>query len=191
VELTEAHDALLFLDEAHGIGVLGEHGMGLADALGLQRRIAFQMGTLSKAIGLSGGYVAASREWIDLFVNRARSFVFSTAPPPAVAHAAIASLAIISSAEGAALREQLFRNIGTLKDHPTPIVPHVLGSNADALAASARLEADGLLVPAIRYPTVPRGTARLRASLSAAHPPEAVQQLVASISALANAPHRS
>lgn len=191
VELTEAHDALLFLDEAHGIGVLGEHGMGLTDALELQGRIAFQMGTLSKAIGLSGGYVAASREWIDLFVNRARSFIFSTAPPPAVAHAAIASLAIISSAEGAALREQLFRNIGTLKDHPTPIVPHVLGSNADALAASARLEADGLLVPAIRYPTVPRGTARLRASLSAAHPPEAVQQLVASISALANAPHRS
>jgi len=191
VKLTEKHDALLFLDEAHGIGVLGEHGMGLADALGLQRRIAFQMGTLSKAVGLSGGYLAASREWIDLFINRARSFVFSTAPPPAVAHAAIASLAVISSEEGAALREKLFRNIRTLADHPSPIVPHILGSNADALAASAQLESNSLLVPAIRYPTVPRGTARLRASLSAAHPAEAVGLLVASISALANAPERS
>jgi 8-amino-7-oxononanoate synthase len=191
VDLTESNNALLFLDEAHGIGVLGHHGMGLADALGLQHRIAFQMGTLSKAVGLSGGYIAASRAWIDLFINRARSFVFSTAPPPAIAHAALASLAIIQSPEGAALRETLFTNVRLFKNHPSPIVPHILGNNTDTLAAAARLEAVGLLVPAIRFPTVPRGTARLRASISAAHPPEAVELLARSISALANAPVRS
>jgi 8-amino-7-oxononanoate synthase len=190
VDLTESNSALLFLDEAHGIGVLGHHGMGLADALGLQHRIAFQMGTLSKAVGLSGGYLAASRDWIQLFVNRARSFVFSTAPPPALAHAALASLEIIRS-EGRALREKLFANIRLLKDHPTPIIPHLLGNNAEALAAASELEDAGLLVPAIRFPTVPRGTARLRASISAAHPPEAVRLLARSISALANAGARS
>ncbi|HSP41817.1 MAG TPA: 8-amino-7-oxononanoate synthase, partial [Luteolibacter sp.] len=89
VELVESHGALLLLDEAHGFGVLGEHGMGLAEQENLQRRVTFQMGTLSKAAGLSGGYVAASRAWIDLLVNRARSFIYTTAPPPALAHAAI------------------------------------------------------------------------------------------------------
>ena len=82
VNLTEAHDALLLLDEAHGFGVLGEHGMGLAEQENLQHRLTFQMGTLSKAAGLSGGYLAASRDWIDLLTNRARSFIYSTAPPP-------------------------------------------------------------------------------------------------------------
>ena len=191
VELTEAHGALLFLDEAHAIGVLGDHGMGLADALGLQHRIAFQMGTLSKAVGLAGGYLAASREWVDLFVNRARAFVFSTAPPPALAHAALTSLRIIGSPDGALLRQTLFANIQRLADHPSPIIPHVLGSNADALAASSYLEDFGFLVPAIRYPTVPRGTARLRASVSAAHPAAAVWQLKEAISTLAKPATRS
>ncbi len=191
VDLTESNNALLFLDEAHAVGVLGEHGMGLADALGLQQRIAFQMGTLSKAVGLSGGYIAASRAWIDLFINRARSFIFSTAPPPALAHAACASLELISSAEGAELRHRLFSNIRLLADHPSPIIPHILGGNAEALSASATLEAGGFLVPAIRFPTVPRGTARLRVSVSAAHPPEAVSALAQAISALAKPPTHS
>ena len=99
------------MDEAHGFGVLGEHGMGLAERENLQHRITFQMGTLSKAAGLSGGYLAASRDWIDLLTNRARSFIYSTAPPPALAHAAIASLALIRSAEGATLRAGLQENI--------------------------------------------------------------------------------
>ncbi len=191
VELAEAHGALFFLDEAHGIGVLGEDGMGLAAHLGLQGRITFQMGTLSKALGLSGGYIAASREWIDLFINRARSFIYSTAPPPAVAHAALAALEITRSPEGTALRERLFSNIRLLAHHPSPIIPHILGQNAEALAAAARLEEVGFLVPAIRYPTVPRGTARLRASISAAHPPEAAAALAEAISTLAKAPARS
>lgn len=184
LDLTENHGALLLLDEAHATGVLGRHGMGLAEELGLQSRIAFQMGTLSKAAGLAGGYLAASREWIDLLINRARSFVFSTAPPPALAHAALTSLRLIGSAEGEARRATLRANIAAFQQaaglptsSTTPIQPILLGSNEAALEASAVLETRGLLVPAIRFPTVPRGTARLRISLSAAHSIETIQQL--------------
>lgn len=177
VELTERHGALLLLDEAHGFGVLGDRGMGLAEREGVQERVTFQMGTLSKAAGLSGGYVAASRDWIDLLVNRARSFIYSTAPPPALAHATLASLRIIRSEEGKRLRDDLRRNISILGDSPTPILPRIVGSNEAALAASSALADAGFLVPAIRFPTVPRGTARLRISVSAIHPPEAVEAL--------------
>ncbi|MES2440631.1 MAG: 8-amino-7-oxononanoate synthase [Verrucomicrobiota bacterium] len=177
VELAETHDALLLLDEAHGFGVLGEHGMGLAERENLQQRVTFQMGTLSKAAGLSGGYLAASRDWIDLLTNRARSFVYSTAPPPALAHAAIASLALIRSKEGQSLRLKLQHNIALLSQNQTPIIPKIMGSNEAALAASSTLDQAGFLVPAIRYPTVPRGTARLRISLSAAHTGETLEAL--------------
>ena len=177
VELAETHGALLLLDEAHGFGVLGETGMGLAEREHLQRRVTFQMGTLSKAAGLAGGYLAASREWIDLLVNRSRSFIYSTAPPPAVAHAALVALHLIRSAEGDLLREHLRENIALIGPSPTPIMPRILGTNEAALAASAALAEAGFLVPAIRFPTVPRGTARLRVSLSAAHPREAVAAL--------------
>ncbi len=179
VELTESHGALLLLDEAHGFGIFGEHGMGLAEQENLQQRVTFQMGTLSKSAGLSGGYLAASRDWIDLLTNRARSFIYSTAPPPALAHAAIASLALIRSAEGDSLRSKLRENIARLSPQSTPIIPKLLGTNEAALAAATSLEQAGFLVPAIRYPTVPRGTARLRISVSAAHPPEAVALLAA------------
>lgn len=177
VALAETHDAMLLLDEAHGFGVLGKNGMGLAEQENLQHRVTFQMGTLSKAAGLSGGYIAASREWIDLFVNRARSFVYSTAPPPSLAHAAIASLALIRSERGKVLREKLRENIALLSSGTTPIVPIVLGTNDAALSTAAELEQAGFLVPAIRYPTVPRGKARLRVSLSAAHEAPVVKEL--------------
>lgn len=179
VSQCEAHDALLFVDEAHAFGVLGKSGMGLAEQEGLQKRIAFQMGTLSKAAGLSGGYLAASREWIDLLVNRARSFIYSTAPPPALAHAALTSLALIQSGEGERLRSRLRENIALFADSPTPIIPIHLGSNEAALSAAACLEDAGYLVPAIRYPTVPRGKARLRVSLSAVHPHPVIDSLIA------------
>jgi 8-amino-7-oxononanoate synthase len=185
VGLTENHDALLLLDEAHGFGVLGGHGMGLAERENLQPRIAFQMGTLSKAAGLSGGYLAASRGWIDLLVNRARSFIYSTAPPPALAHAAAASLALIRSQTGGALRRKLADHLSRMGNPPTAIIPWIVGSNEAALAASAALADEGFMVPAIRFPTVPRGTARLRVSLSAAHPPEAVEALAQAIPRLA------
>ena len=179
VDLTEAHDALLLLDEAHGFGVLGDQGMGLAERENLQQRVTFQMGTLSKAAGLSGGYLAASRDWIALLANRARSFIYSTAPPPALAHAAIASLALIRSPEGKKLREKLHHNICQLSQQDTPIIPKVLGSNEAALAAASSLEQNGFLIPAIRFPTVPRGTARLRISVSAAHSVETATALAA------------
>ncbi len=177
VELAASHDALTLLDEAHAFGVLGESGMGLAEREGLQEQVTFQMGTLSKAAGLSGGYLAASRAWIDLLLNKSRSFIYSTAPPPAMAHAALAALRLIGSTEGKSLREKLRANISQLANTPTPIIPRILGSNEATLTASAALADDGFLVPAIRFPTVPRGTARLRISLSAAHPPEAVSLL--------------
>jgi len=181
VELTEIHDALLLVDEAHGFGVLGESGMGLAEQEGLQRRITFQMGTLSKAAGLSGGYLAASQDWIDLLTNRARSFIYSTAPPPALAHASLASLALIRSDEGRRLRLKLQNHMAHFPGTTTPIIPIHHGSNEAALAAASALETAGFLVPAIRYPTVPRGKARLRISLSAAHEQDVVTALIAAL----------
>ncbi len=172
------HDALLLLDEAHATGVLGPTGMGLAEQLGLQEEVHFHMGTFSKAPGLSGGYLATSRDWASLITNRARPFIYSTAPPPALAHAALASINLIRSAEGKTLREKLFQNIALLRPgHSSAILPIIIGENAAALAASEALAEKGFLAPAIRQPTVPPGTARLRITLSAAHPKEAVESL--------------
>jgi len=178
-DLCEAHGALLWLDEAHATGVIGPRGLGLAQDAGLAGRVHFQMGTLGKALGVAGGYVVASRPWADLMVNRARSFIYSTAPPPALATAAMVALEISCSSEGDALRARLSGHLDALgmAGHPSAIVPVVLGGNQTALDASAALADEGLLVPAIRYPTVPRGTARLRVSLSAAHQAEAVARL--------------
>ncbi|GAA5484326.1 aminotransferase class I/II-fold pyridoxal phosphate-dependent enzyme [Haloferula sargassicola] len=183
LDLKDEFGAHLLLDEAHGLGVLGSTGMGLAEELGEQERVDFHMGTLGKAAGLAGAYVACPPVWRDLLVNRARSFIFSTAPPPALAHAAVAAIELIRSAEGRSLRQRLRENIELLSpDGRTPILPHIIGENEAALAASARLEAQGFLVPAIRFPTVPRGTARLRISLSAVHPPAAIQALAGHLS---------
>jgi len=189
VELKENHGALLLLDEAHAFGVLGPTGLGLAEELGLQDRIDFQMGTLSKAAGLAGGFIATSRAFAELLVNRARSFVFSTAPPPAIFHAATAALELIRSEDGASLRQSLRDNIDILtKTHPSPIIPIILGANQAALSASKALEEAGFLVPAIRYPTVPRDTARLRISLSAAHPTVAVEALALTVASICEHP---
>lgn len=182
VELKDQYGALLFLDEAHGLGVLGPTGMGLAEEKELQSRIDFQMGTLGKAAGSAGGYLATSRVWNDLLVNRARSFIYSTAPPPAQVAAASAALEIITSAEGESLRSQLQQNLTLLQGElshqfQSAIVPYILGENEKALLAAEELLAKGLLVPAIRYPTVPRKTARLRITLSAAHTAEQVKTL--------------
>ncbi len=183
VSTCENFSAELLLDEAHATGVLGSSGMGLAEQLGLQERIAFQMGTLSKALGLSGGYLAASREWISLIANRARPFIYTTAPPPALAHAALAALALVGSEEGKLLRKKLFSNISLLRPgHPSAIIPRILGTNESAITASAFLAEKGFFIPAIRFPTVPKNMARLRISLSAIHPPEAVSALATILS---------
>jgi len=176
VTLKEKYGALLFLDEAHAVGVLGPNGQGLAEELSLQPHLDFQMGTLGKALGSAGGSLAASREWIDLLINKARSFIYSTAPAPSQAAAALAALNLLESPEGQKLRQKLQDNIASFKAS-SPIVPVILGENETALAASQNLLEKGFLVPAIRYPTVPRGTARLRITLSAAHSQEQIKAL--------------
>lgn len=169
-ELKDAHEALLLLDEAHAFGVLGPQGRGLAAELGLERRVDLQMGTFSKAAGLSGGYLCASRAFVDLLVNRARSLVYSTAPPPALAATVRDALGIVCGPRGDSLRQALAAHRDTLlPGAPSAILPIVLGTNESSLAASDALLGRGFLVPAIRYPTVPRGSARLRVTLSAAH----------------------
>lgn len=190
VALKEQHGALLLLDEAHAVGIRGIGAQGLAGELGLGDRIEIQMGTLGKALGVSGGYIAGSRVLIDLLVNRARSFIFSTAPSPAIAAACRAALRIVNSREGDALRAKLRENLCLLAEGlkipmpPSAIVPLVLGSEERALAASSRVFEAGFYVPAIRYPTVPRNTARLRITMSAAHRPEQVQDLAATLAGL-------
>ena len=187
VELKERYGAILFLDEAHAVGVRGSGAQGLAGELGLANRIEIQMGTLGKALGVSGGYIAGSRLLIDWLINRARSFIFSTAPSPAVAAACRASLRIVQSSEGDALRGRLRENLlllsGELKmDTPqSAIMPMILGSEERALKASARLAESGFFVPAIRYPTVPRNTARLRVTLNAAHTAEEIRALAVAL----------
>ena len=183
IQLKERHGAILFLDEAHAVGVRGHGAMGLAGELGLAERIDIQMGTFGKALGVSGGYIAGSRTLIDLLINRARSFIFSTAPSPAIAAACRAALRLVQSVEGEALRQRLQANLSlmaSLTKIPLPqsaIVPLILGTEELALSESARLWESGFMVPAIRYPTVPRKTARIRISLSAAHDPEEIRKL--------------
>ncbi len=184
VDLKERYGAVLMLDEAHAIGVRGTGARGLAGELGLADRIEVQMGTLGKALGVSGGYIAGSRILIDFLINRSRSFIFSTAPSPAVAAACRASLRIIQSPEGNALRTKLENNISVLsnalslqKPPASAIVPLILGSEERALGEASLLMTSGFFVPAIRYPTVPKNTARLRITLSAAHTEEQIRCL--------------
>jgi 8-amino-7-oxononanoate synthase len=167
------HGALLVLDEAHA--VLGpEPAPGCFDGVEVVR-----VGTLSKALGSLGGYAAGSTAVADLLINAARSQIFTTGSSPADAAAALAALRIVRSSEGDELRGVLRRHIERLRPgHPSPIVPVVLGSEQDALAASAALAERGLWVPAIRPPTVPPGTSRLRVTFSAAHTEDEVTRLI-------------
>ncbi len=176
------------MDEAHAVGVLGLEGRGLAAALGLAGRVELQMGTLSKALGLSGGYLAASRQVVDLLINRARSFIYSTAPPPAIAHAAQIALAIVRSGVGDGLRGRLLANVGLAKrllpggdemSATAAILPVIVGSEATAMRLTAAMAERGIFVPAIRYPTVARGAARLRITLSALNEGSQIEALAA------------
>ncbi|MFA7344415.1 MAG: 8-amino-7-oxononanoate synthase [Terrimicrobiaceae bacterium] len=175
VDLKERHGAWLFLDEAHGVGVLGAGGRGLAEKTGLEGRIEVQMGTLGKALGAHGAYVTGSRLLREFLINRARSFIYSTAPPAPVAAAAAKAIEILGGTAGALLLKDLWnniRNLGMALGIPEPasaIVPLIVGTEPAAMEAGEHLLASGFLVPAIRYPTVSRGSARLRITLSAAH----------------------
>ena len=185
-DLAERYEAQLLVDEAHAVGVTGPQGRGLVAALGLERRVPLQMGTMSKALGLSGGYIAAQQSVVDLLLNRARSLIYSTAPPPALAYAAGHALEIVSSEGGDALRQMLANHKKTLSEAlgapeilnlPGAIIPLMVGDERAATEASAALLERGFLIPAIRFPTVARGKARLRLTLSAAHSAGQIQAL--------------
>ncbi len=182
VALKEKYGAWLMVDEAHATGIFGPQRRGLADELSMSEHIEIQMGTLGKALGSSGGYICGPRVLIDYLINRARSFIFSTAPVPAAAAAARAAVELVQSPEGKTRCDKLksFTNQlqAGLAQNGWPatacsaIVPLIIGAESDALAAAATLLERGIFVPAIRYPTVARGQARLRVTLTAAHAPE-------------------
>ena len=192
LSLCQHHNAWLLVDDAHGFGMLGKLGHGVLEHFGLRSERIIYMGTLGKAAGVAGAFVGADESLIDWFVQRARSYVYSTASPPALAHALLASLDIIEGSEGRERRERLQSLVGVLSrglrlqrwqrlDSVTAIQPVVIGGNNEAIEASRRLYDMGYWVPAIRPPTVPPDTARLRITLSAAHDEAAVVRLAEAV----------
>ncbi len=190
VELCERHGAMLYLDEAHSTGVLGATGSGLAEAMGVTDRVDVLMGTLGKALGSFGAFVAGSRELTDWLTCRARTFVFTTALPPASCGAAIAALDILATEPerrarldvlSARMKAGLEALGFPMKAVVAPIFPVVLGEESRALEASRRLRERGFHVKAIRPPTVPAGTSRLRVSLTASHTPDQVDGFLAAL----------
>lgn len=180
-EVAERHGALVMVDEAHATGVVGPQGCGVVAAEGLQQRVAIQMGTLGKAVGTFGAFVAGSRALVDLLLNTARSFVYTTALPPPVVAAAAAALTIISSdserrqrlEDNAAYLHRGFKQIGVrVGARPTHILPVPIGDADRAMRVSDRLLAAGVFVQGIRPPTVPAGTARLRVTAMSTHTQE-------------------
>ncbi len=177
VALKEKYGAWLMVDEAHATGIFGNNGGGLAEELGIGGRIEIQMATLGKALGASGGCICGSRPLIDLLINRARSFIFSTAPPPATAATATAAIRLVQSPDGARLRRKLQANIAEFlsargvrpPEMSSAIIPLILGDEMKAVEMAAKLREQNMFVPAIRYPAVARGAARLRVTLTAAH----------------------
>ena len=189
VEIAEQYDALLLVDDAHGFGVLGELGHGILEQFDIRSERIIYIGTLGKAAGVSGAFVCAQAPFIDWLIQKGRPYIYSTATPPAIAHALLKSLAIIESEEGKARRRQLSQLITHWQNEMhfsdwkkvascTPIQPVILGSNANALAAAKLLNKMGYWIPAIRPPTVPAGSARLRITFSANHSIEELKNLI-------------
>ena len=193
VELKDRHGAWLMVDEAHATGLFGQNRRGLAEAYELSDRVEIQMGTLGKALGSAGGYICGARPLIDLLINSARSFIFSTAPVPAAAAAAAAAVRVVESAEGELRRQQLWARVDQVKNGliagrfplpviRSPIIPLIVGPEAKAMDMAAALRAAGVFIPAVRFPTVARGKARLRLTVTAAHTPEDVEEMVLELS---------
>ena len=186
VALKEKHAAWLMVDEAHATGLFGEGRSGRIEEESLTGKVEIQMATLGKALGSSGGFISGSRPLVDYLVNRARSFIFSTAPSPAASGAALAGLKIVQSDEGAgrlsALRSRLEEarsriNLPSPATSGSPILPMMIGEEGRALEIASQLLEKGFLIPAIRYPTVARGKARLRITCSASHTQQDVEAL--------------
>lgn len=197
IALCERYDALLVLDDAHGFGVLGRQGRGslhMVEEWVVHSPHVVYMATLGKAAGVSGAFVAAQPDIIETLIQSARSYIYTTATPPALSHALLTSLQLIEQDEWR--RETLTRHIAQLKQglqslpwkllpSSTPIQPLLIGDSAEAVRISQGLRERGILVPAIRPPTVPQGAARLRISLSAAHQPQDIARLTDALHELA------
>jgi glycine C-acetyltransferase/8-amino-7-oxononanoate synthase len=188
VKLKKRFGFFLMVDEAHATGIYGENGAGIIEEDGVSDDVDIAMGTFGKALGSYGAYAAASREMVDYLVNRARTFIYSTALPPAVVGASLASLYLVGSevqhrldllAKVAFFKKQLRRK--GLKDDfgPSQIIPIMIGDSAKALAAAAELRRSGIYLKAVRPPTVPEGTARLRFSITNHHREEDLKRCAA------------
>lgn len=194
--LAQAHDAWLIVDDAHGLGVLGAQGRGTLAHFGLSSERLILIGTLGKAAGVAGAFVAAHPTITKYLLQAARTYIFTTASPPAVAHALLTSLELMASSEGDARRANLVRLQAQLREgierllatYPhlgwqlvpsdSPVQPLIIGANAATMQLASKLDAAGLRVPGIRPPTVPKGTARLRITLCATHTEDDIERLL-------------
>jgi len=187
VDLAYRYETILMVDEAHGFGVLGTHGGGLVEELGLEKDVDVQMGTLSKAAGCFGAYACGTKALREYLINKSRSFIYTTGMPPALAEAARVSLQIIR--QGDQLRQQLHQNAECVRvglkamgfdtmNSSTPIIPLLVRDSQQAVSMSKQLLQQGIFVQAIRPPTVPMGEARLRLTVMATHTPEDLDQLL-------------
>jgi len=185
VELKNRHHAWLMVDEAHATGLYGPNRRGLAEEFRVADQIEVQMGTLGKAVGAAGGYICGSRSLIDYLINRARSFIFSTAPVPAAAAAATAGIRLIQSTLGEERRNRLWQLVSSLVNIqdklPSAIIPIQIGDETKAMNAATALRNRGIFIPAVRYPTVARGRARLRLTLTAGHTNKDLEALQAAL----------
>jgi 8-amino-7-oxononanoate synthase len=192
VSLKEKYGAWLMVDEAHATGLYGKNHRGLAEELGVSGQIEIQMGTLGKVLGANGGYICGSRPLVDFLVNRARSFIFSTAPIPATAAVATAAIRFIQSKSGATRRHLLWQRVRQLKSKmknqnsrfQSAIIPILIGNEPKTVEVAACLREQGIFIPAIRYPTVARDKARLRVTLTTGHTAADVSQLLAALADL-------
>jgi 8-amino-7-oxononanoate synthase len=191
-DVARRHEAMLLVDEAHATGVFGSGGRGVAEYLGVEEAVTARVGTLSKALGGAGGFVSGSRLLIEWLINRARSYIYSTAAPAAISAAALAALNIVVAEperrrnllqRAATLSERLAALGWSLGRSASQIIPIVVGQPQRALELSQRLRQHGLLVPAIRPPTVPEGEACLRVSLTWGHTEEQIDTIVAALGA--------
>ena len=195
LHIAEQYDALLMVDDAHGFGVLGEQGHGILEQAGVHSERIIYVGTLGKAAGVSGAFICAAEPFIEWLIQKGRPYIYSTATPPAIAHTLLSSLELIEGNEGIARRIQLNKLIQIWNEEmtfsrwektpsSTPIQPVILGSNANALAAAKLLDEAGYWIPAIRPPTVPVGSSRLRITFSANHSADDLRELIKTLKSI-------
>ena len=187
LEMARRHEAILLVDDAHAVGVMGPEGRGLTEAFGLQGQIDVVVGTFSKALGSQGGFVVGQKSLIEFLINKARTLIYTTGSSPANSAAALRAIELIQ-ADGSR-RQRLWENVRYLREgiaqlgfdllnSEGPIIPLILGETSQALHFSKTLEGEGILAPAIRPPTVPRGTDRVRLSVTAKHSKDDLDHLI-------------